>query len=103
LDARLIRGRMFMRLRRTRSFRPPLLCGALWLTIALAASSARADGIYSITGLGTLSGQSSSVATSINNSGQVVGISYNSSDGSFADSVSGSAQPPRFTQAGDGA
>ena len=61
-----------------------LLCGTLWLGVALVASSARADALYSITGLGTLSGQSSSVATSINNAGQVVGISYNSSDGYFS-------------------
>jgi uncharacterized membrane protein len=69
----------------------------------LAVPAVRADALYTITDLGTLSGQSSSVATSINNLGRVVGISYNSSDGSFADSVSGTAQPPRFTQTGNGA
>ena len=77
-----------------------LSCHSLvFWTIALLAGfsgpAARADGIYSITDLGTLLGQSSSVATSINNQGQVVGISYNSSDGSFAESVSGTAQLPR--------
>lgn len=48
-------------------------------------------------------GQSSSVATSINNQGQVVGISYNSSDGYFASNVSGPAAPPRFAVTGPGA
>jgi probable HAF family extracellular repeat protein len=78
----------------------------LWplaLITGFAGSAARADALYTIADLGTLSGQSSSVATSINNQGQVVGISYNSSDGSFAESVGGSAQPPRFTQTGNGA
>ncbi len=69
----------------------------------LTGRNARADALYTITNLGTLSGQSSSVATSINDQGQVVGISYNASDGTFADSVSGTAQPPRFTQTGNGA
>jgi uncharacterized membrane protein len=79
---------------------------ALWplvLITGFAGSAARADALYTITDLGTLSGQSSSVATSINNAGQVVGISYNSSDGSFAESLSGTGQPPRFTQTGNGA
>ncbi len=88
---------------KTHSIRRSLLCGTLWLTAALASSLAHADGIYSITGLGTLSGQSSSVATSINNSGQVVGISYNSSDGYFTSVFPASANPPRFTQTGSGA
>jgi uncharacterized membrane protein len=57
----------------------------------LTGRNARADALYTITNLGTLSGQSSSVATSINDQGQVVGISYNGSDGSFAESVYGSA------------
>ncbi len=80
-----------------------MLWAAIVLGMASAGGIARADGIYSITGLGTLSGQSSSVATSINNSGQVVGISYNSSDGYFATGLSGPSAPPRFSQSGDGA
>jgi uncharacterized membrane protein len=80
-----------------------LLCGALFVMAGLAGPTARADGIYSITDLGTLSGQSSSVATSINNQGQVVGISYNSSDGYFTQVLTGSALPPRFFQTGSGA
>jgi hypothetical protein len=50
-----------------------LVSVALWF--GMADASARADALYTITNLGTLPGQSSSVATSINNSGQVVGIS----------------------------
>ena len=80
-----------------------LLCGILWLSVGPSPPSAHADPLYSITDLGTLSGQSSSVATSINNSGQVVGISYNSSDGYFTQILSGSAQQPRFTATGSGA
>jgi len=71
--------------------------------LSLAGAQARADALYGITDLGTLSGQSSSVATSINNNGQVVGISYNSSDGYFADSVPLTANPPRFIETGNGA
>jgi probable HAF family extracellular repeat protein len=79
---------------------------AFWaaaLVASLSGPSAKADGLYTITDLGTLSGQSSSVATSINNQGQVVGISYNAADGSFEESVYASGQPPRFTQNGNGA
>ena len=78
----------------------------LWASILITAVSgpaAVADGLYTITDLGTLSGQSSSVATSINNQGQVVGISYDGSDGSFASGVYGPATPPRFSVAGNGA
>ncbi len=78
----------------------------LWASILITAVSgpaALADGLYTITDLGTLSGQSSSVATSINNQGQVVGVSYNSSDGSFASSIAGGQAPPRFDQTGNGA
>jgi len=71
--------------------------------LGLAGAEARADALYGITDLGTLSGQSSSVATSINNSGQVVGISYNSSDGSFGANVFVPEGPPRFDQTGNGA
>jgi uncharacterized membrane protein len=78
---------------------------ALWplaLITGFAGSAARADALYTITDLGTLSGQSSSVATSINNQGQVVGISYNGSDGYFASQTGGPADPPRFAVTGDG-
>ena len=73
------------------------------LVIGVAGTSARADAIYSIRDLGTLPGQTSSVATAINNQGQVVGISYNNSDGYFAETLSGSGEPPRFQQTGGGA
>jgi hypothetical protein len=71
--------------------------------MGLAGAEARADGLYRITDLGALSGQSSSVATGINNNGQVVGISYNSSDGSFGGNVFSPGGPPRFDQTGNGA
>jgi len=80
-----------------------LFCGAIVLLVALAGTEALGDAIYSITDLGTLPGQTSSVATSINNQGQVVGISYNSSDGSFTQILSGSAESPRFNETGSGA
>ena len=89
--------------RPSRHFCPVLLKASLLVFCCLAGSPAWADPLYTIANLGTLSGQSSSVATSINNSGQVVGISYNSSDGSFASGVYGQATPPRFSVAGDGA
>ena len=90
--------------RKPPSFRRPLLSGALCIFGVIAASSAQADGLYSITGLGTLQGQSSSVATSINNSGQVVGISYNSSDGYFGPYPGpASASPLGFNVTGTGA
>jgi probable HAF family extracellular repeat protein len=79
---------------------------AFWtgaLLVGLSGPSAKADGLYTITDLGTLSGQSSSVATSINNQGQVVGVSYNSSDGYFASGIAGPSAPPRFAQTGNGA
>ena len=54
------------------------------LTAAAGASpAAKADPIYTITDLGTLPGTTMSVATAINNNGQVVGVSYNASDGVF--------------------
>ena len=71
-----------------------MLWAASFVGMAAAGASARANALYTITGLGTLSGQSSSVATSINNAGQVVGISYNSSDGYFTQILSGSADRP---------
>ena len=76
---------------------------AIMVGLGLEGSAACADPLYGITDLGTLSGQSSSVATSINNNGQVVGISYNSSDGNFSSDLTGPTDPPRFQQTGDGA
>ena len=74
------------------------------LAAALTASTTQADSIsYSISDLGTLPGTSMSAATGINNQGQVVGVSYNSSDGSFVQNLSGTATPPRFQQTGNGA
>src|ERR1039457_3017228 len=92
-NGRPVQGGTHMRQRTFCSIDRSVLCGTLFLGAALAGSSARADGIFSIPDLGTLSGQSSSVATSINNQGQVVGISYNSSDGSFASGLTGPAAP----------
>ena len=84
--------------------RHPLVMGVLTLIASLWTTGAWADAIYSITDLGTLSGQSSSVATSINNQGQVVGISYNAADGYFGTSNNpSSASPARFQQSGNGA
>ena len=73
------------------------------LVTGLATPPALADPIYTISDLGTLNGQSSSVATAINNQGQVVGISYNSSDGSFVYNFTDSTTPPRFVSNGNGA
>ena len=84
--------------------RHPLVMGVLTLIASLWSTGARADAIYSITDLGTLSGQSSSVATSINDQGQVVGISYNAADGYFGSASNPpTASPPRFQQSGNGA
>jgi hypothetical protein len=77
-------------------------CGLLaTVVVALASPEARPDAMYSITGLGTLNGQSSSVATGINSQGQVVGISYNASDGTFGSNYGGPGEPPRFAQTGN--
>ena len=48
--------------------------------------------------LGTLPGTTSMTATAINNSGQVVGVSYNASDGTFGPGLG--AGPPRFHMSG---
>ena len=80
---RRIQGGISMKPRPSRHFSPVSLGACLLVLCCLASSPASADAIYTITDLGTLSGQSSSVATSINNLGQVVGISYNSADGYF--------------------
>jgi uncharacterized membrane protein len=58
---------------------------------------------YRIVDLGTLPGTTSSVATSINNGGQVVGISYNDGDGVYAPVLRAHGDPGRFLQEGDGA
>ena len=63
-----------------------------------ASPAAKADPIYTITDLGTLPGTTMSVATAINNNGQVVGVSYNASDGMFVQNFPWSANPPRFVQ-----
>jgi uncharacterized membrane protein len=44
---------------------------------------ASADPMYSITGLGTLPGTTQSIATGINASGQITGVSYTSSNGTW--------------------
>lgn len=56
----------------------------LALATCVGGRQANADPLYTITDLGTLPGMNSSVATAINNNGQVVGISYNSSDATFS-------------------
>jgi probable HAF family extracellular repeat protein len=43
----------------------------------------RADALYTITGLGTLPGTTQSIATGINASGQITGVSYTSSNGTW--------------------
>jgi probable HAF family extracellular repeat protein len=85
-----------------------LLIAILGAAFVAAGADARADAMYTITGLGTLPGQSSSVAMGINNEGQVVGISYNSANGYFAttngtDNNPPSAWPPTFITTGNGA
>jgi uncharacterized membrane protein len=81
-------------------FDAALLLGVLPLGLG----SARADALYTIRDLGTLPGTSMSVATGINNQGQVVGISYNPQDGTFGlpgghDEI----MPPFFSASGNGA
>ena len=63
------------------------------LAAAVASPAAKADPIYTITDLGTLPGTTMSVATAINNNGQVVGVSYNASDGVFGANLP--QHPPR--------
>jgi uncharacterized membrane protein len=92
-----------MKSRRTAFGGSGIFLMAVMMGLGLRVSEARADALYGITDLGTLSGQSSSVATGINNSGQVVGISYNSSDGYFTQVFPQTANPPRFTETGGGA
>jgi hypothetical protein len=75
---------------------------ALVIVLALGAGESRADPLYTITDIGTLPGTSQSVAMGINASGQVVGISYNSGDGSMSNPA-GTTAPPTFDQNGSGA
>ena len=99
-----VQGGTLMRSHSRGSISRTLWCGTLFLLVGLAGSSAQADAIYSITDLGTLPGQTSSVATAINNQGQVVGISYNSADGYFGTVPSPpTAAPPTFNTSGSGA
>ena len=82
-----------MNSRTTRSTNRPMLWAVVILSMVTAEPSARApDGIYTITWAWALfrANRHPSVATSINNSGQVVGISYNSSDGAFTQVLTGS-------------
>jgi probable HAF family extracellular repeat protein len=71
-----------MRSRRAREVFTVLLSLAF---LGLSARGARADRMYSIQDLGTLPGTSQSIATGINASGQVTGISYSSTDGTWKD------------------
>jgi probable HAF family extracellular repeat protein len=89
--------------RTTRLSRRSLGLMMFLLAAGLGGPSAFADPLYTIKDLGTLPGQTSSVATAINNQGQVVGISYNSSDGNFASGLTGVETPPRFHSTGPGA
>lgn len=80
-----------------------------WLSCVSAAFFVAAFGVearavpYRIVDLGTLPGTTSSVATSINDGGQVVGISYNEGDGVYAPVLRAYGDPGRFLQKGDGA
>jgi uncharacterized membrane protein len=66
-----------------RAIRRLFVPGLVALTACLGGSRAKADPMYSIVGLGTLPGTTQSIATGINASGQVTGVSYNSSDGTW--------------------
>lgn len=58
---------------------------------------------YRIVDLGSLPGTTRSVATSINNKGEIVGIAYNPGDGVYAPVLRATGDPGRFLQNGDGA
>ena len=77
----------------------PTVC----LLVAAAGGGSAAGSPYRIVDLGTLPGTVHSVATSVNNAGQVVGISYNDGDGVYAPLIRANANPGRFLQNGDGA
>ncbi len=51
--------------------------------LAFQAGIVQADPMYTITGLGTLPGTTQSIATGINALGQITGVSYTSSDGTW--------------------
>src|SRR5947208_2109644 len=76
---------------------------AVLLGLVLVGSSGReawADPIYTITDLGTLPGTTQSIATGINASGQVTGVSYSSSDGTWTTGVIlGPAAPRSYDSA----
>ncbi len=57
-----------------------LVFAAATALVPSSASISRADGMYSIIDLGTLPGTTQSIATGLNNNGDVVGISYNQSN-----------------------
>lgn len=65
------------------SLRRLLVFALVSLVAAVGGPAAQADPLYTITDLGTLPGMNSSVATAINNKGQVVGISYNNADATY--------------------
>src|SRR5262249_52476928 len=75
------------------------LCTAL-VALALLGPTGRvasADPLYTITDLGTPPGTRQSVATGINASGRVAGVSYTSSDGTWRSGiVLGAALPPFY-------
>jgi uncharacterized membrane protein len=63
---------------------------AVLLSLVVLGSMSReawADPLYTITDLGTLSGTTQSIATGINASGQVTGVSYTCSDGTWTTGV----------------
>ncbi len=62
--------------------------GSRWILVGLAflgsaGQPASADPLYTITDLGTLPGTTQSIATGINASGQIAGVSYSSSNGTW--------------------
>ena len=62
----------------------PWRVAAAFVLLTLPLSAAQADPLsYSITDLGTLPGTTQSIATGINAQGQVVGVSYTTSDGTW--------------------
>ena len=72
-----------MKPRPSRRFCPVLLNACLLVSCCLAGTPAWADPLYTITDLGTLPGTTQSLATGINASGQVTGVAYTSSNGTW--------------------